>query len=70
MPQAAFANNPFMLMLQPEVVFDMMEKSEALAQLNRHTCRPLDRISPQAPGAETEDTEAAPASDVGVGQPS
>jgi hypothetical protein len=36
-------NNPFMLMLNPEVVLAAVEKSERLSQLNRHLCRPLDR---------------------------
>ena len=35
--------NPFMLMINPEVVLAAMEKSERLAQLNRHLCRPLDK---------------------------
>jgi hypothetical protein len=35
--------NPFMLMINPEVVFAAVEKSERLSQLNRHLCRPLDR---------------------------
>jgi len=39
-PQA-HANNPFMLMLNPELVFAAMESSERLAQLNRHQCRSL-----------------------------
>jgi hypothetical protein len=41
--------NPFMLMLNPEVVLAAMERSERLGQLNRHLCRPLDR--PALPGA-------------------
>ncbi len=36
--------NPFMLMLNPEVVIAAMEASERLKQLNRHECRPLDRV--------------------------
>ena len=35
--------NPFMLMLNPEVVLAAIENSERLSQLNRHLCRPLDR---------------------------
>jgi hypothetical protein len=34
-----------MLMLNPEVVLAAVESSERLKQLNRHECRPLDRIS-------------------------
>jgi hypothetical protein len=46
MSERSTAYNPFMLMLNPEVVIAAMEKSERLAQLNRHQCRPLDRIVP------------------------
>lgn len=35
--------NPFMLMINPEVVLAAVEKSERLGKLNRHLCRPLDR---------------------------
>ncbi|HLL20440.1 MAG TPA: hypothetical protein VK439_16795 [Rubrivivax sp.] len=48
--------NPFMLMLNPEVIFAAVEKSERLAQLNRHLCRPLDR---PAPAAATSDKAVA-----------
>ncbi len=44
-------NNPFLLMLNPEIVLAAIEQSENLAQLNRHTCRPLDKVQP-VPGAE------------------
>lgn len=36
--------NPFMLMLNPEVVLAAIEKSERLGQLKSRLCRPLDRI--------------------------
>lgn len=51
--------NPFMLMLQPEVVIAAMERSERLNQLNRHLCRPLDRqTGPAAPlNGSTTDAE-------------
>lgn len=49
MPQTASQLNPFMLMLNPEGVLAAIERSEHLSQLNRHLCRPLDRI---VPGAE------------------
>ena len=45
--------NPFMLMLNPEVVLAAMENSERLSQLNRHLCRPLDR--PVLPSAKEAD---------------
>lgn len=37
------ARNPFLLMINPEVVLAAVEKSERLGQLNRQLCRPLDR---------------------------
>jgi hypothetical protein len=43
MAQTNPIHNPFMLMLQPEIVLAAMEKSERLNQLNRHLCRPLDK---------------------------
>lgn len=39
-------HNPFMLMINPEVVLAAMEKSERLGALNRQLCRPLDRVAP------------------------
>ncbi len=45
MAQQSTVRNPFMLMLQPEVVLAAMERSERLGKLNRHLCRPLDRSS-------------------------
>jgi hypothetical protein len=49
--------NPFMLMLNPEAVIAAMEASERLKQLNRHECRPLDRVVP-APTEEMADAES------------
>lgn len=46
MPHQTPERNPFMLMINPEVVFAAMEASERLGQLNRHLCRPLDRVMP------------------------
>lgn len=50
MSEQSTAHNPFMLMLQPEVVLAAIESSERLSRLNRHLCRPLDR--PVLPGAQ------------------
>jgi len=52
-------SNPFMLLLHPEVVVAAMEKSERLSQLNRHLCRPLDKILPgvSAPEEATREDE-------------
>ena len=56
MTQSAAVHNPFMLMLNPEIVLAAIEKSERLSQLNRHLCRPLDKPAPStaAPSAELE----------------
>jgi hypothetical protein len=57
MSEPSIAHNPFMLMLNPEIVIAAMEKSEKLAQLNRHHCRPLDRVTIQNPDGEAAATE-------------
>lgn len=46
-------HNPFMLMINPEVVLAAMEKSERLGQLNRQLCRPLDRVAPAGSGGSS-----------------
>jgi len=56
MPLTASQRNPFMLMMNPEVVLAAIEKSETLSQLSRQLCRPLDRIPPNAVEA-SEDSE-------------
>jgi hypothetical protein len=65
---ASAVHNPFLLMLNPEIVLAAVEKSESLAQLNRHTCRPLDRIVPVpgATGSEGEGETAEAASDAAL----
>ncbi len=58
MAQTAPERNPFLLMLNPEVVLAAVEKSERLGALNRHLCRPLDRhVAPIAPGETAVDDE-------------
>lgn len=58
--------NPFMLMINPEVVLAAVEKSERLGKLNRHLCRPLDRpviavgATPAADVADDDDSERDP----------
>ena len=56
MTQSAAVHNPFLLMLNPEIVLAAIEKSERLSQLNRRTCRPLDKPAPStaAPAAEAD----------------
>ena len=57
MPHHVAERNPFMLMLNPEVVLAAIEKSERLGKLNRHLCRPLDR--PVAAAGASAGTETA-----------
>jgi hypothetical protein len=61
MAQTSPERNPFMLMLNPEVILAAVEKSERLGQLNRHLCRPLDRPAPvpggQRPAASVDEDE-------------
>lgn len=54
--------NPFMLMMNPEVVIAAMEKSERLGQLRRQLCRPLDRPV-SGGGAESDADLTEPADD-------
>ncbi len=44
MTQLASEFNPFMLMVNPEIVLAAIEKSERLLQLNSQMCRPLDKL--------------------------
>ena len=66
MSEQSSVHNPFMLMLNPELVFAAVEKSERLAQLNRHQCRPLDKVLPGTPtkdgaaGDDADDNELGP----------
>lgn len=36
-------SDPFALMMNPQVVFQAMERSDRLARLQRRVCRPLDK---------------------------
>lgn len=69
MSQPSTALNPFMLLVNPEVILAAIEKSEHLSQLNRHLCRPLDRLTPGTGNAAEEgdsadDVQSADSSDV------
>lgn len=66
MTQSAAVRNPFMLMLNPEIVLAAIEKSERLSQLNRRLCRPLDKPAP-ASAARTAAAEAAAEAEVDQG---
>jgi hypothetical protein len=56
--------NPFLLMLNPEVVLAAIENSERLGKLDRRMCRPLDRhpVSGQIADDAAAHGEVAPAS--------
>lgn len=43
MPESSLAANPFMLMMNPQVIFDSIEHSERLERLQRRVCHPLDK---------------------------
>ncbi len=67
MQHETLVRNPFMLMTNPEAVIAAVERSERLKQLNRHLCRPLDRIGPPGTGAAGGDeSDAATADDVAL----
>jgi hypothetical protein len=59
MTYESHARNPFMLMLNPEVVFAAMEASERLKSLNSHQCRPLDKVLPAANDDAVNDADDA-----------
>jgi len=43
MARLATASNPFLMMMNPEVVLQAVERSERLKGLQRRVCRPLDK---------------------------
>ena len=52
MTTAALAANPFALMMEPETVREMVEKSEQLSKLSQRQCHPLDRAVIRSASAE------------------
>ena len=52
MTTAAFAANPFALMMDPEAVREMIDKSEQLSKLSQRQCHPLDRAVIRSASAE------------------
>jgi hypothetical protein len=54
--------NPFLMLVQPEVVLAAVQKSEKLGRLNRHLCRPLDR--PLIPTVANADAAGSGPSDI------
>lgn len=47
--------NPFALLMDPQSVFDVIDKSERLERLHSRICRPLDK--PVLPVAAAEDDD-------------
>jgi hypothetical protein len=71
MAQQTSERNPFMLMINPEVILAAVEKSERLSQLNRHMCRPLDRpmgAVAAAAGAANDEADADADAQEGEGE--
>ncbi len=52
MSTAALAANPFALMMEPDAVREMVEKSEQLSKLSQRQCHPLDRAVIRSASAE------------------
>jgi len=52
MTTAAFASNPFALMMDPGAVRETVEKSEQLSKLSQRQCHPLDRAVIRSASAE------------------
>jgi hypothetical protein len=52
MTTAAMASNPFALMMDPEAVREMIDKSEQLSRLSQRQCHPLDRAVIRSASAE------------------
>lgn len=63
MTQPSIAHNPFMLMLDPEVVLAAVQRSEKLEQLSRRICHPLDRPIPPAANGQGGPTTKLPPED-------
>lgn len=52
--------NPFALMIDPQAIFDKIERSERLERLQRRVCRPLDKpLLPLEADAAVETREEA-----------
>ena len=52
MERSTAIDNPFALMIAPEMVFAQIERSERLARLQSTICRPLDKPRPEKPVVE------------------
>lgn len=60
-PLHPIAGNPFALLMDPESIFQAIERSERLARLQSRVCRPLDKpLLPVVAAEETDDGEEGP----------
>ncbi len=57
MTHAQIVSNPFALLMNPEAVFEAINRSERLNKLNSQICRPLDK--PLGVRKDVADTPAA-----------
>ena len=62
MPHTQLISNPFALMMEPQAVFEAMQRSERLARLHSRICRPLDK--PLLATNDSPDADVEPQSDV------
>lgn len=52
MPTSRTAANPFALLMNPDAVLSVIERSGRLASLHRQIYRPLDKPQPHKPSAD------------------
>ena len=57
--QPSPVENPFAMMIAPEMVFAAIERSDRLARLKSTICRPLDNPRPAKPAVELGAFDAA-----------
>ena len=62
------AANPFVLMLNPQAVFAVIENSGRLARLTSRICRPLDKLPPLAAEGATIDDASETDAELDVDQ--
>lgn len=59
MQKAGLIANPFALMMEPEAVYQAMERSDRLKRLQSRICRPLDKPLIPKIGADVNDFDHA-----------
>jgi hypothetical protein len=67
MQKSGLYANPFALMMDPQAVFEAMERSERLNRLQSRVCRPLDKpLIPMVGESDGLDTDAESSEDAQV----